>query len=110
MTSAATDMAAPEDRWFRGLFGGKVMAIPDHPETILYSYLTTPRLASPRWYHEGIATFTQTWMAGGLGRAQGAYDVLRGERGTEAVALCGRNAVQILPTRRVRLDLRCGSS
>jgi len=71
---AATDMAAKEDRWFRGLFGGKVMAIPEHPETILYSYLTTPRLASPRWYHEGIATFTQTWMAGGLGRAQGAYD------------------------------------
>ncbi|MEJ2516250.1 MAG: hypothetical protein P8102_13680 [Gammaproteobacteria bacterium] len=70
----ATDMAAEEDRFWRRLFGGKVMATADHPETMLYSYLTMPRLASPRWYHEGIATFTQTWMAGGLGRAQGAYD------------------------------------
>ncbi len=70
----ATDMAAKEDRFWRGLFAGKVTATADHPETILYSYLTMPRLASPRWYHEGIATFTQTWMAGGLGRAQGAWD------------------------------------
>jgi len=70
----ATDMASASDVRFRHLFGGKVQVIPPHPETILYSYLTTPRLYSPRWYHEGIATFTQTWMAGGLGRAQGGYD------------------------------------
>ncbi len=70
----ATDMASATDVRFRRLFGGKVQVIPPHPETILYSYLTTPRLYSPRWYHEGIATFTQTWMAGGLGRAQGGYD------------------------------------
>jgi len=70
----ATDMASTADVRFRRLFGGKVQVIPPHPETILYSYLTTPRLYSPRWYHEGIATFTQTWMAGGLGRAQGGYD------------------------------------
>ena len=35
---------------------------------------TTPRVAAPRWYHEGIAVFLETWMAGGLGRAQGGYD------------------------------------
>ena len=29
---------------------------------------------SPRWYLEGSAVFMETWMAGGLGRAQGAYD------------------------------------
>lgn len=69
-----TDMASSTDRQLRRLFGGKVSAVPEHPETILYEYLTTPRLASPRWYHEGIAVFTQTWMAGGLGRAQGGYD------------------------------------
>jgi hypothetical protein len=46
----------------------------EHPETILYGNLTLPRRASPRWYHEGIAVFLETWMAGGLGRAQGPYD------------------------------------
>jgi hypothetical protein len=28
----------------------------------------------PRWYAEGSAVFLETWMAGGLGRAQGGYD------------------------------------
>ena len=62
------------DRFFRGLFRGKVAPIAEQPETILYFYLTAPRVAAPRWYHEGIAVFLETWMAGGLGRAQGAYD------------------------------------
>jgi hypothetical protein len=69
-----TDMANDKDRFYRRVFGGKVMAMSDYPESIFYQYLTNPRLTSPRWYHEGIAVFTQTWMAGGLGRAQGAYD------------------------------------
>src|SRR5207248_5439012 len=37
-------------------------------------FLTTPRVAAPRWFHEGIAVFVDTWMSGGLGRAQGGYD------------------------------------
>ena len=37
-------------------------------------YLTAPRVAAPRWYHEGIAVFIDTWMAGGIGRAQSGYD------------------------------------
>ena len=65
--------AAPENR-YRKLFGGKVLPTSEHPETMLYHYLTTPRDASPRWYLEGIAVFMETWMAGGLGRAQGPYD------------------------------------
>jgi len=69
-----TEQTTAADRRLRRLFGGKVQAISDHPETLIYQYLTTPRLASPRWYHEGMAVFTQTWMAGGLGRAQGGYD------------------------------------
>jgi len=28
----------------------------------------------PRWYTEGSAVFLETWMSGGLGRAQGAFD------------------------------------
>ena len=42
--------------------------------SILYNYLATPRVNVPRWYLEGSAVFMETWMAGGFGRAQGAYD------------------------------------
>jgi hypothetical protein len=64
---------AQDDRW-RRLFGGKLTPEGEHPETLLYSYLTTPRTTVPRWYLEGSAVFMETWMAGGIGRAQGAYD------------------------------------
>lgn len=68
------DMASSRDNFFRKVFGGKVSPIPEHPESIGYFFLTMPRSASPRWYLEGIAVFLETWMAGGLGRAQGAWD------------------------------------
>jgi hypothetical protein len=68
------DQPARVDRAFRRLFGGKVAPVSGHPESILYWYLTAPRVAAPRWYHEGIAVFLDTWMAGGMGRAQGGYD------------------------------------
>jgi hypothetical protein len=71
---ATVDQAARPDRRARAVFGGKVMPTSDDPESILYYDLTTPRDAAPRWYHEGIAVFIETWMAGGQGRAQGAYD------------------------------------
>ena len=45
-----------------------------NPESLLYSYLTVPRFTAPRWYLEGSAVFMETWMGGGLGRAQGGYD------------------------------------
>ena len=62
-----------DDRW-RRFFLGKVAPQRDDPETLAYSYLTVPRVNSPRWYREGGAVFFETWMAGGLGRAQGGYD------------------------------------
>lgn len=68
------DQASKEDQFYRRLFGGKVESISEHPETILYGYLTNPRRFSPRWYMEGLAVFMETWMAGGLGRAQGPYN------------------------------------
>ena len=71
---ATMDQSTRRDRMFRRLFSGKVNAIPEQPETILYSYLTAPRAAAPRWFHEGIAVFIDTWMAGGIGRAQSGYD------------------------------------
>ena len=71
---ATADRAVGRDLLFRDLFRGKVAPSADHPETIGYFYLTSPRRAAPRWYMEGIAVFLDTWMAGGIGRAQGPYD------------------------------------
>ncbi len=71
---ATMDQAAGRDRFFRKLFAGKVVPVADQPESILYFYLTSPRVAAPRWYHEGSAVFVDTWMAGGIGRAQSGYD------------------------------------
>jgi hypothetical protein len=68
------DQAAGRDPFFRRIFFGKVRETSENPETIAYGYLTLPRRAAPRWFREGIAVFLETWMAGGLGRAQGPYD------------------------------------
>ena len=65
----ALDKPSGRDRFFRGVFHGKVRDTAEHPETILYGFLTTPRRSSPRWYHEGIAVLLETWLAGGQGRA-----------------------------------------
>ncbi len=71
---ATMDKPSPSDKFFRGLFFGKVAPITEAPPSMLYSYLTSPRWNSPRWFIEGIAVFLETWMGGGLGRAQGSYD------------------------------------
>jgi hypothetical protein len=71
---AALDQASSTDRFYRSLFLGKVTPNEENPLTMFYSYLTVPRMYSPRWYHEGIAVFLETWMAGGYGRALGSYD------------------------------------
>jgi len=68
------DAANQSDNWWRSVFHGKPLPITDHPDSILYNYLAAPRTMVPRWYLEGSAVFMETWMAGGLGRAQGAYD------------------------------------
>ncbi|BCS31820.1 hypothetical protein TBR22_A10240 [Luteitalea sp. TBR-22] len=68
------DQPSRRDRLFRTLFAGKVRPVAEHPETALWSWLTAPRNFSPRWYLEGAAVFFDTWMAAGLGRAQGGYD------------------------------------
>jgi len=70
---ATTDMWSEDERWWRRLFGGKVFPQSAHPETLLFSYLTVPRFTVPRWYAEGSAVFMETWMAGGLGRAQAGF-------------------------------------
>ncbi|MEO6359566.1 MAG: hypothetical protein ABIO43_03200 [Sphingomicrobium sp.] len=71
---ATMDVWNRHDARWRKLFHGKVMPIQEHPESIFYNFLTTPRNSAPRWYLEGSAVFFETWMAGGLGRGQGAYD------------------------------------
>jgi WD40 repeat protein len=74
MHVVAVDQSAGSDRLFRTLFHGKVRSTDEHPESMLYEYLTMPRRSSPRWFHEGIAVFCETWMSGGYGRAQGPWD------------------------------------
>ena len=71
---ATGDAWNEREAWWRRFFGGKPSVTDAHPESILYYYLATPRMAVPRWYSEGSAVFLETWMSGGLGRAQGAFD------------------------------------
>jgi hypothetical protein len=71
---ANMDMATKNDLKWRRFFGGKPRQNNEHPESMIYNYLATPRLTVPRWYLEGAAVFMETWMSGGLGRAQGAFD------------------------------------
>lgn len=68
------DKATASDRFFRSVFFGKVTPNAEVPPSMLYGYLTTPRWYAPRWYLEGIATYLETWMNGGLGRVIGPYD------------------------------------
>jgi hypothetical protein len=68
------DMANKQDAMYRRLLFGKVRRNEEQPLSAFWSYLTTPRWYSPRWFHEGIACFMETWMSGGLGRAMGNYD------------------------------------
>jgi hypothetical protein len=71
---ATMDVWNSKDASWRRFLHGKPMAIQEHPESILWNYLAVPRTNVPRWYLEGSAVFFETWMAGGLGRAQGGYD------------------------------------
>ncbi len=71
---ATMDVWNGKDAYWRRFLAGKPMAVQEHPESILWNYLATPRNVVPRWYLEGSAVFFETWMAGGLGRGQGAFD------------------------------------
>lgn len=68
------DKASRSDNFYRKIFWGKVMPKEEIPLSMIYSYLTNPRWYCPRWYHEGIAVYLETWMSGGIGRALGGYD------------------------------------
>lgn len=68
------DNASSADRRARKIFLGKVDLSADDPISMFYSSLASPRYYSPRWFHEGIAAFMETWLSGGLGRALGGYD------------------------------------
>ncbi|MGV8095971.1 MAG: hypothetical protein AB2L24_29315 [Mangrovibacterium sp.] len=68
------DKANSRDLFYRKLLQGKIRRNEENPVSAVWSFLTTPRWYSPRWFHEGIACFMETWMSGGLGRAMGTYD------------------------------------
>ena len=71
---ATMDVWNSKDAAWRRFLHGKPMPLQEHPESILWNFLSVPRTNVPRWYLEGSAVFFETWMAGGLGRAQGGYD------------------------------------
>ena len=71
---AQMDVWNKRDAFWRHVLHGKPMPVIEHPESILYNFLATPRVNTPRWYLEGGAVFFETWMSGGLGRAQGGFD------------------------------------
>ncbi len=68
------DQSSRSDRLLQKIFLGKISSDNRDPLSMLFSYYTTPRWYSPRWYHEGIAVFMETWMSGGVGRVMGGYD------------------------------------
>jgi hypothetical protein len=57
----------------RGLFG-KVPPEKTQPFTTIYSVPGNIKRYTPRWYHEGIAVFLETWLSGGYGRTLGNFD------------------------------------
>ena len=69
-----TDKYNRRDLNWRNFFGTKVGTDNTQPISALWSYLSVPRWYAPRWYHEGIACFMETWLGGGVGRALGGYD------------------------------------
>jgi hypothetical protein len=71
---ATMDVWNKQDEGWRHFLHGKPMPIQEHPESILWNFMATPRNNVPRWYLEGSAVFFETWMSGGYGRAQGGYD------------------------------------
>jgi len=70
----ALDNANASDNSYRKIFFGKVEPDAANPLSMIYSYMTNPRRYSPRWFHEGMASYVETWMSGGLGLALGSYD------------------------------------
>jgi len=69
-----SDKTSKQDRNWRKFTGGKFVVEPEHPFSAVWSFLSAPRWYTPRWYHEGIACFMETWLGGGVGRALGGYD------------------------------------
>lgn len=69
-----SDKYNSSDLKWRKFIGTKLLVEPEHPFSAPFSYLTIPRWYAPRWYHEGIACFMETWTGGGHGRALGEYD------------------------------------
>lgn len=69
-----TDKTNRHDIVWRKITGDKVVPNSTYPLSAFWSYLDAPRWYAPRWFHEGIACFMETWLGDGAGRALGGYD------------------------------------
>ena len=69
-----SDKANSTDAAWRGFTGNKLVPDSRYPFSALWGYFDAPRWYAPRWFHEGIACFLETWLGDGAGRALGGYD------------------------------------
>jgi len=70
----AAEKSGKSEVFWKSVLGGRFNVDPLHPFSALWSPLVAPRWYAPRWYHEGIAIFMQTWLDGGVGRSMAGYD------------------------------------
>ena len=68
------DIASEEERRWRPFLSWQGDSAAAGSRDVAIQLLTVPRFIAPRWWLEGGAVFMETWMDGGLGRAQGGYD------------------------------------
>jgi hypothetical protein len=67
------DQASQAESFSRSIFS---RVAPEHsqPQSVGFSLLTNHSRYSPRWHQEGIASFLETWLSGGHGRALASFD------------------------------------
>ena len=67
------EQASKAERTARSMFS-RVMPVQEQPLSIGFSLMTNHARYTPRWHQEGIASFLETWLTGGYGRALGNFD------------------------------------
>lgn len=67
------DQASRAESFSRSIFS-RVAPEQNQPLSVGFSLLTNHSRYTPRWHQEGIASFLETWLSGGHGRALASFD------------------------------------
>ncbi len=67
------DQASKTESFSRSMFS-RVAPEQSQPLSVGFSLLTNHSRYTPRWHQEGIASFLETWLSGGHGRALASFD------------------------------------